>query len=73
MTDQAADKINMAIRDCLGFCYKSEAPLARLAEFLSLLRSDHSWREVEVQQVESSVRRVLAVVFSDPDDDILPD
>jgi hypothetical protein len=71
MTDQAADKINMAIHDCLGFCYKAEAPLARLAEFLALLRSDQSWREVEILHVESSVRRVLTIIISVTDDDAL--
>jgi len=71
MTCQAAHKINTAIRDCLAFCYKSEIPLARLAEFLILLRSDQSWREADVMQVESSVRRVLTVIISDSTDDML--
>ena len=69
MTEQAADKINSAIRECLARCYESDAPLANLAEYLIRLRSDPSWREAEVYQVESTVRRVLTRMIRGVADD----
>jgi hypothetical protein len=55
-----AAKISAAVRDCLDQCQRTEFPLANLAVFLESLRLDPNWNEAEVQQVETTVRRILS-------------
>jgi hypothetical protein len=56
-------KINAAVRDCLDQCYKSDQPLNCLADFTHRLRSDPGWRDAEVQEFETTVRRVLSEIL----------
>ena len=56
-------KINIAVRECLDRCYKSDQPLNCLADFTLRLRDDPDWRDAEVQEFETAVRRVLSEVL----------
>jgi hypothetical protein len=57
-----AAKISAAVRDCLDQCQRTEYPLANLDVFLEGLRVDPSWNESDVQQVETTVRRMLSKI-----------
>jgi hypothetical protein len=53
------ERINEAIRECLDGCYRAPMPLAHLAEYVARLRSDDSWHEADVLEVEVGVRQML--------------
>jgi len=62
------DRINAAIRECLAGCYGSQNPLPCLAEYVTNLRADVSWREAEVLEVEVAVRQMLKGIVSEQRD-----
>ena len=58
--------INRAIRDCLDQCYASENPLSTVADFIGRLRNDPQWDDIDVDQVEGTVRHILKAVVAVP-------
>jgi hypothetical protein len=52
----------LAIKHCLAQCYATDFPLTRLAQFCSKL-SQLDWDSKDVQEVETTVRRLLAGVM----------
>jgi hypothetical protein len=68
MSDEAVRKINNAVKACLHHCYDSGDPLATLAEFSSMLRTDPAWNESDIAIVESRVRQMLKAI-SNPSSD----
>jgi hypothetical protein len=56
----ATHRIQDAIRTCLAKCQLHETPIACVAEFIEQLRSDPTWSEFDVNQVETTVRKILA-------------
>jgi hypothetical protein len=65
----SANKINEAVQKCLDQCYCSPNPLATLATFASDLRKDEGWHLAEVEQVETTVRRILTAMMGENDSD----
>lgn len=55
-------KINAAVRECLDACYKSEQPLNCLADYAMRLRGHPDWREAEIHEFETTVRRILSEI-----------
>ena len=60
-------KVNQAIRDCLSRCEDAPDRLAKIEGFLLLLKMSGEWQEVEMQQVETGVRRILCAILDDAD------
>lgn len=69
---EQVDKINSAVKACLHHCYVSPQPLATLAEFVTMLRTDPSWSENEIASFQIAVRRMLRMVKNPSDSGILP-
>ena len=69
MVDRAVAKINEAIRACLERCYGDKTPLASIADFIGELREDPTWREAEVEEVESTVLRMLSLIVEKPEEE----
>jgi hypothetical protein len=63
----AANKLALAIHDCLGTCYASPDALAACFQFLDALRQDSTWQQQEVEQVEKAVLRSLSAVIMGQD------
>ena len=66
MPENAAAKINDAIRSCLEQCYGDKAPLATVADFLRKLRMDPAWSETEIEEVQSTVLKMLSLIAVKP-------
>jgi hypothetical protein len=66
-----APRINAAIRQCLPRCYVSQTPLPCLAEFVTDLRADPTWRDADILEVEVAVRQMLKGLVVDPNSDIV--
>jgi hypothetical protein len=66
MSEQSAAKINDAIRSCLERCYGERAPLIKVAAYTRELRKDPSWREEEIEKVESTVLKMLSLIVEQP-------
>jgi hypothetical protein len=58
-------RINDAIRECLDKCYQSPNSLAVLADFVAELRNRSDWSVSEVEQVETTVRRLLTAMVDE--------
>ena len=58
-----SNRINIAIHDCLNECYKSDNPLAIVAEFVSRLRADPNWNDSEIDDFEVAIRRILKALM----------
>jgi hypothetical protein len=65
----SANKINDAVQKCLNECYSSPNPLATLATFATRLRTEEAWQTAEVEQVETTVRRILTAMMGENDSD----
>jgi hypothetical protein len=65
VVDPRAERINEAVRGCLARCYVSSSPLACLAEYVTQLRSDSTWEDSDVLEVEVAVQRVLKRMTQD--------
>ena len=72
MSAENVTKINNAVKACLHHCYNSQQPVATLAEFVAMLRTDPSRSEEEIASFEAAVRRMLRMVISPSDSGILP-
>lgn len=68
--NQRAQRMNAAVRACLNECYHSTEPLVSLAAFIESLRRFGNWREAELLQIETTVRRILNSVVTTRDDSI---
>jgi hypothetical protein len=68
LREESLLKLNTAIRACLDRCYKADSPLVALASFVAELRRRPQWREAEIDEVESTVRRILQAVVTRRDD-----
>jgi hypothetical protein len=68
LREEALLKMNTAIRACLDRCYKVDSPLVELAAFVADLRRRSDWRESEIDEVETTVRRILQAVVTRRDD-----
>jgi hypothetical protein len=65
VSNQPAQAINEAVRDCLARCERGKTPLGVIAEYMGELR-DKGWEESDVQTVAAAVRRVLAGIVIPP-------
>jgi hypothetical protein len=65
----SAGKINDAVQNCLNDCYSNANPLAALAAFTSRLRGEPEWQLAEIDQVETTVRRILTAMMSENESD----
>lgn len=61
---ERARKINHAIQEGLRRCRHSDAPLVALSQVMDELHADKTWREADVNKIESAIRHVLARVIS---------
>jgi hypothetical protein len=66
MPEEAAVRINDAIRSCLERCYGDKTPLATVAKFLSELRRHPKWSEAEVEEVQTTVLKMLSLIVEKP-------
>jgi len=69
MPESDAAKINDAIRSCLEQCYGDRTPLATVADFLRKLRKDPAWSETEIEEVQSTVLKMLSLIVEKPPED----
>jgi hypothetical protein len=60
-------KVNQAIRECLSRCEEAPDRLAKIEGFLLLLKMSGEWDEVELQQVETRVRKILCAILDHVD------
>jgi hypothetical protein len=71
MMSLKVNRFNGAVHECLEECYRSPLPLACLAEYSQRLRAS-GWREAEIEEVESVVRRLLkAIVAPEASDEMV--
>jgi hypothetical protein len=54
-------KVSRAVQRCIARCY-GKTPIGVIAEFLAELRQQ-GWTELEIHQVETAARRVLAGII----------
>jgi hypothetical protein len=66
MPEEAAARINDAIRSCLERCYGDRTPLSTVAKFLSELRRNPAWHETEVEEVQTTVLKMLSLIVEKP-------
>lgn len=59
MADEAAEKINQAVRDCLDRCYLAGDQMSAMTDFLARLRWKPGWTSEEIAHVHWSVLRIL--------------
>jgi hypothetical protein len=64
LADKSNSSIRAAVKDCLARCYRGNTPLGEMAQFLGDLRAQ-SWSEPDVRKVEAAVRKVLAGVVTE--------
>jgi hypothetical protein len=62
------NRFNGAVHECLEECYQATLPVACLAEYAQRLRAD-GWREAEIEEIETVVRRLLKAVVAPEDSD----
>lgn len=55
-------KIAAAVRSALAVCLPVGSPIAHLSLYLDELRSSGEWNEEEIFQVDTRVRRFLAML-----------
>lgn len=72
MSEESAAKINRAVRDCLRQCYLHDSPLTVIAHCTEGLRKQPDWTEAEINQVQSTVLKMLRSLLQPPDDPDLP-
>ena len=65
-------RMNAAVRACLNECYASDRPITALAMFIHSLHRQGGWRDAEIDEFETTMRRILRSVVSrepsrDPD------
>jgi hypothetical protein len=65
----SAGKINDAVQDCLSQCYSGSNPLAVLASYTHRLRAESDWTATEIDQVETTVRRLLTAMMGENESD----
>ena len=64
-------EFNAAVRECLANCYRTDLPVAALAEYVELLKQ-RDWTPSEIHKVEAAVLKILlAVVSKDERDDLV--
>ena len=64
-------EFNDAVRECLASCYRTDLPVAALAEYVEVLKR-RDWTPTEIHKVEAAVLKILlAVVSKDERDDLV--
>jgi hypothetical protein len=64
-------QFNDAVRECLANCYRTDLPVAALAEYVEVLKQ-RDWTASEIHKVEAAVLKILlAVVSKDERDDLV--
>ena len=64
-------EFNDAVRECLASCYRTDLPVAALAEYVEVLKQ-RDWTPAEIHRVEAAVLKILlAVVSKDERDDLV--
>jgi len=64
-------EFNEAVRECLANCYRTDLPVAALAEYVEILRQ-RDWTAKEIHKVEAAVLKILlAVVSKDERNDLV--
>jgi hypothetical protein len=64
-------EFNEAVRECLASCYRTDLPVAALAEYVEVLKR-RDWTPSEIHKVEAAVLKILlAVVSKDERDDLV--
>lgn len=60
-------KLQEAIHTCVSRCQLHDRPLFCIAESIEKLRCDPTWKEYEITQVETGIRRILARLINADD------
>ncbi len=68
LSEKTESAIRAAVKDCLARCYQGNTPLGELAQFLGELRAQ-DWSAADVRKVEVAVRKVLAGVVTEDNQD----
>jgi hypothetical protein len=64
-------EFNAAVRECLANCYRTDLPVAALAEYVEALKQ-RNWTPAEIHRVEAAVMKILlALVSKDERDDLV--
>lgn len=64
-------EFNTAVRECLANCYRTDLPVAALAEYVEVLKR-RDWTPAEIHRVEAAVTKILlAVVSKNERDDLV--
>jgi hypothetical protein len=66
------DRVSRAVKACLHHCMIATSPLAALAEFAAMLRTDPDWGPEEIDAVERGVRKMLRAIINPSDSGIIP-
>lgn len=69
MAESSSDRINEAVRACLGECYGSTAPINQLADFLARLRSEAAFLDEEIRAIEIAALHVISGLIQDESDE----
>jgi hypothetical protein len=64
------DKVNAAVRECIGECFFSPNPAACLAQYINALRFRRGWSTAEVHDVQCAAVRILAAIAEGDDDQV---
>lgn len=71
MAGDSKREFNTAVRECLANCYRTDLPVAALAEYVELLKG-RDWTPAEIHRVEATVMKILlAVVSKNERDDLV--
>lgn len=70
MAGDSTREFNVAVRECLESCYRTDLPVAALAQYVELLRR-RDWTPSEIHQVEAAVTKILLAVVSPTERDEL--
>ena len=71
VAEDARLEFNEAVRECLANCYRTDLPVAALAEYVDILRQ-RDWTPKEIHKVEAAVLKILlAVVSKDERNDLV--
>jgi hypothetical protein len=65
----SASRINEAVQECLNECYSSPNPLVTLVSFANRLKKDDDWQPSEIEQVQTTVRRILTAMMDEKESD----
>ncbi len=71
LADLTTNRLNGAVQLCLQQCYRSENPIATLAEYTANLRR-LGWDASETEELETVVRRILVRVLKQVPRDNVP-